>query len=172
MVSTAPYRVLFVCLGNICRSPAAEIVFGAMADKAGLAGLVEADSAGTIDAHRGSPPDARMLRALAGCGYTWNGHVSRRIEPGDWDRFDLIVAMDRNNLRDVRAAALPGTHRARAVAMCDYAVHFSDPEVPDPYWSGDEGFLHVVRLLEDCCSRLVLELKDRLAPDTRSEPVS
>lgn len=167
MAFPVPYRVLFVCLGNICRSPAAEIVFEAMANKAGLAGLVEADSAGTIDAHRGSPPDARMLRALAACGYSWNGHVARRIVSDDWENFDLIVAMDRDNLRDARAAAAPGTHRARAVAMCDYATQFDDPEVPDPYWSGDDGFLHVVRLLEDCCGRLVLELNDQLPSDER-----
>lgn len=172
MAFLAPYRVLFVCLGNICRSPAAEIVFGAMSEKAGLAGFVEADSAGTIDAHRGSPPDARMVRALAACGYSWNGHLSRCIAPGDWDSFDLIVAMDRNNMRDARAAAAPGTHRARAVAMCDYAAHFDDPEVPDPYWSGDEGFLHVVRLLEDCCGPLVSALKDKLASGSRPASLS
>ncbi len=164
MAGVPPFRVLFVCLGNICRSPAAEIVFEAMLAKNALSGLVEVDSAGTIDAHRGSPPDARMLRALSACGYAWNGHRSRPFTTEDWDRFDLIVAMDRSNMRDILQKSPPGKRRARAAAMCDYASRFDDAEVPDPYWSGDEGFMHVVRLLEDCCDQLAAELKVRLRP--------
>lgn len=158
MQTEAPYRILFVCLGNICRSPAAEIVFRAMLDRHDLSGRVEVDSAGTIDYHRGNPPDERMLRALKSRGYAYGGHRSRPVKPGDWEHFDLIVAMDAQNMRDLRRLAGSGEHRARLVAMCDYAVEFGDTEVPDPYWSGDEGFLYVVRLLEDCCGGLLQSL--------------
>lgn len=160
MPGESPYRVLFVCLGNICRSPAAEIIFRSILEQKGLSGRIEVDSAGTIDYHRGQTPDARMLRALKNCGYAYGGHLSRPVVSEDWERFDLIVAMDAHNQHDLRRLAGPGERRARLVAMCDYARQFDDVEVPDPYWSGDEGFLHVVRLLEDCCAQLVCSLAE------------
>src|SRR5690349_445326 len=125
-------RVLFVCLGNICRSPMAEAVFSDLVRQAGLGDRIEADSAGTGDWHVGKPPHAGTRRILAEKGIAYTG-VARLLSADDLDRFDYVVAMDRENLCDIRSL---GSGRAMVAALMDYAPHAGVREVPDPYYDG------------------------------------
>lgn len=118
MNAPEPYRVLFVCLGNICRSPAAEIIFKKMVAEQGLEHLVESDSAGMIGYHRGCPPDSRMLTALEKYGYEDPGLKSRPVRKEDLEQFDLIVGMDRENLRDLKRLDKKGQWTGKIVPMC------------------------------------------------------
>ena len=154
--------ILFVCMGNICRSPAAEIVFPQ--DGAGCRILMEhlaIDSAGTISYHTGNPPDPRMSDALAERGYEVKGRA-RQVQAGDLERFDLILTMDEDNLADVRASGYQGPvcrHKIRA--FVDYLEHHDAPRIPDPYYGGQKGFHRVIDLLEDGCSNgLIQQLQD------------
>lgn len=161
---SAPCRILFVCLGNICRSPAAEIIFKTMVRKQRLDGRIESDSAGMIGYHRGCPPDARMLEALKKYGYSNPGLKSRPVRKNDLEEFDLIVGMDRENLRDLKKMDKNGLAERKIVPMCFFATHFLDEEVPGPYYGDREGFEHVVKLLEDACSGLLGHLKKQMNP--------
>ena len=146
-------RLLFVCLGNICRSPAAEnLTRHLLANRIGslTAATVECDSAGTSGYHVGSPPDSRMQHAAKVRGLTFTGR-SRQFEVGDFGRFDWILAMDRSNYRDILAMAPPGADRDRVRLMCDFCRQYSDTEVPDPYYGGADGFDYVLDLLTDAC---------------------
>jgi protein-tyrosine phosphatase len=163
MNAPEPYRVLFVCLGNICRSPAAEIIFKKMVAEQGLEHLVESDSAGMIGYHRGCPPDSRMLTALKTYGYEDPGLKSRPVRKEDLEQFDLIVGMDRENLRDLKRLDKKGQWTGKIVPMCFFTTRFPDEEVPDPYYGGQEGFEHVVKLLQDGCGNLLERLKEQLS---------
>jgi len=147
--------VLFVCMGNICRSPTAEGVFRKLVDEAGRDAEFEVDSAGTIGYHQGEPADPRMRSAASGRGYELASRA-RRIERLDFDRFDLIVTMDEDNYRDVEALN-PGS-RARVVRMIDYCEEHQVSEVPDPYYGGESGFHEVIDILEDSCGNLLRRL--------------
>ena len=151
-------RILFVCMGNICRSPAAEGIFQAKARAAGMDGTLFCDSAGTIGYHSGERADARMRAAAAGRGYDLASRA-RRVQPSDFDAFDLILAMDHVNLRDLEAMALKHPGKAQLGLMCRYATHHDDTEVPDPYYGGEQGFEHVLDLLEDACGGLLEEIR-------------
>jgi len=144
--------ILFVCMGNICRSPSAEGVFRKLAADAGRASEFEIDSAGTIGYHAGYPADSRMRAVAAAKGYQLDS-TARRIEPGDFERFDLIVAMDEDNYRDISAMS-PG-NGAEIVRMCDYCLEHDENEVPDPYYGGEAGFHRVIDILEDACANLL-----------------
>ena len=149
--------VLFVCMGNICRSPAAEGVFRRRVDDAGLADHFEIDSAGTIGYHAGHAADSRMRSAAAGRGYSLDS-LARRVEAGDFEDFDLIVAMDDENYRDLQA--MDEGQGARVVRMCEYGDSHGHKEVPDPYYGGSQGFETVLDILEDACA----DLLERLHP--------
>ncbi len=158
-----PFRVLFVCLGNICRSPAAEIIFRTLAGRAGLGQAFEVDSCGMISYHEGEKPDRRMLAALGRAGYAWGGHRARAFVRSDFSRFDLIVPQDASNRADIRARARQGDETAHVHCMSRwFAPGEAYDEVPDPYYGGDEGFDAVVALLERSCARLLDELRARL----------
>jgi len=144
--------ILFVCMGNICRSPTAEAVFRKLVTDAGRVEDFEIDSAGTIGYHAGQRADSRMRSAAHRRGYTLES-IARRIELADFDRFDLIVVMDDDNYRDVTALS-PAT-AARVVRMCDYCKVHREREVPDPYYGGQAGFQKVIDILEDACSNLL-----------------
>ena len=140
------YRILFVCLGNICRSPAAEIVCRAALKKAGLQSRVEVDSCGTASYHVGSRPDRRMIAALQRAGYEYDGHRARTLRRADGSDFDLIVPQDRENLRDVTALLTPAA-RAQVVPMSHWFPEgCRHVEVPDPYYGSDADFDEVVQL--------------------------
>ena len=163
MSSRTPYRVLFVCLGNICRSPAAEIIFNAVAAQQGLAGLVRADSCGTASYHTGSKPDHRMLAALERAGYSYGGHRARTFRRADFSEFDLIVPQDEYNEQDILALARHAEDKARVRGMWQwFGEGESERSVPDPYYGGPAGFDAVVALLTRSMQRLVAELKSQL----------
>lgn len=158
MKAQEPYRVLFVCTGNICRSPAAEGVLNRMLAEAGLGGKVRAESAGTISYHTGERADPRMRAAASRRGYPLESRA-RQVRPEDFQSFDLILAMDRDHLRTLQQIR-PGTEeRARLKLFSDYCREHTEKDVPDPYYGGDEGFEHVLHLLEDGCRQLVAELQ-------------
>lgn len=147
-------RILFICLGNICRSVAAEEVFRTKAAAAGLAAEYEVDSAGLIDYHEGELADARMRSHARRRGYELT-HRSRPVTPEDFGRFDLVVAMDDDNVRRLSRLAPDGAARARIVRMTDYLRRLEADFVPDPYYGGPEDFEHVLDLLEDASDGLL-----------------
>ena len=144
--------VLFICLGNICRSPTAEGVFRKLVSDAGMEDEFDIDSAGTMGYHTGAVADRRMRAAAQRRGYTLDS-IARRIEADDFARFDWIVAMDDSNYRDLLAMN-PGSG-ANIVRMHDYCEHHNVTEVPDPYYGGEEGFIEVIDILEDACANLL-----------------
>lgn len=150
-------RILFVCMGNICRSPAAEIVFRKMVTDAGREGDFEIDSAGTIGFHKGKPPDARMATHLAGNGYKVVGR-SRQLTAADLREFDLILTMDEDNLADALSLDPSGELSHKVTPFVDYLTGHDEQRIPDPYYGGDEGFAHVIELLEDGCAELLDQL--------------
>ena len=147
-------RVLFIYLGNICRSPAAEGVFRAVVESRGLEHAFEIDSAGIGDWHIGDLPDPRMRRHAAARGYGLTHHA-RQVKPYDFERFDIVIAMDDNNRSDLRRLAPTPDDEAKIVMMSEFfSPGTHSTYVPDPYYEGAEGFELVLDLLEDSCSRL------------------
>lgn len=154
-----PLRVLFVCLGNICRSPAAEILFNAELKRRGLAECVFVDSCGMGGWHIGQKPDRRMLAALQRHGYAWGGHTARQFSRLDFSQFDLIIPQDESNREDILSLARTAEESARVIPMSRWFPEGSSfTEVPDPYWDGDRGFDTVVELLEQSCARLAEQI--------------
>lgn len=147
-------RVLFVCMGNICRSPTAEGVFKEFVRQNHLDGVVEVDSAGTHGYHVGESPDARTQRAAASRGYDLTNIRARKVAPQDLDYFDLVLAMDRHNVDSLLTISRP-EHRKKIRLFMDYAKHFDDDEVPDPYYGLGHGFDLVLDMVEDASRGLV-----------------
>jgi protein-tyrosine phosphatase len=152
-----PFRVLFVCMGNICRSPAAEIVCKKMLAESDLAGRMEVDSAGTIGYHAGNGPDPRMAATLKARGYPIFGKA-RQITPQDLDNFDLILVADEENLADVRRLDRDGSRTAKIKLLVEYCESHDSARVPDPYYGGQRGFEEVADLVEDACGGLLRNL--------------
>jgi len=150
-------RILFVCLGNICRSPAAEAVFLKIAEKKGLP--VQVDSAGTSAWHEGEKADARMRRYAKERGYNITS-ISRKFRTSDFDEFDMIIAMDDNNYYDMKSLAQTNDHEKKLFRMGDFTEHPVYNYIPDPYYGGDEGFKLVIDLLEKGSKRLVDHMKN------------
>ncbi len=149
-----PYKLLFVCLGNICRSPSAENIMNHLIEQAGLNGSIVCDSAGTSSYHIGSPPDRRMAVAAARRGIKLRGKA-RQFQLSDFENFDLILAMDRDNYQDILYLDPKGKYRDKVRLMCDFASYHQEKEVPDPYYGGREGFDRVIDLLLDTCDSLL-----------------
>jgi low molecular weight protein-tyrosine phosphatase len=146
-------RILFVCMGNICRSPTAEGVMRRLIADAGLD--IEVDSAGTGGWHAGEPPDERATLAARRRGVTLSG-AARQIRPADFRRFDMLIAMDRRNLGELLAMA-PDDETAAKVRLL-----VADADVPDPYYGGDRGFETVLDMVEAACRELLDELRARV----------
>lgn len=151
-------RILFVCLGNICRSPSAEAVFRAKVEDAGLSDAFEIDSAGTLAYHQGKPADARMMEHAARRGYMLTS-IARKVLLRDFEQFDLLIAMDDDNYRELRDLAANDAERAKVRRMMDYAPETGVSEVPDPYYGGAAGFERVLDLLETACGNLLKALR-------------
>ncbi|KWW98424.1 low molecular weight phosphotyrosine protein phosphatase [Carbonactinospora thermoautotrophica] len=163
-----PYRVTFVCSGNICRSPMAEAVFRRCVAQAGLDGQVEVDSSGTGSWHVGEPADWRAVEALRGRGYACD-HRARQFSADWFDRYDLIVAMDQGHVRALRRLA-PDTQAAWKVRLLrefDPAAG-DDLDVPDPYYGGQADFEHVLDLIEAACPALLDEVRRGLKEKSAS----
>jgi protein-tyrosine phosphatase len=140
-----PFRVLFVCLGNICRSPTAEGVLRRLAAQEAPGLRLEIDSAGTADYHSGGAPDSRSQRAALRRGIDISGLRARQVSKNDFAHFDLILAMDRNNLNELQAMR-PGNSRATLQLFLDYAPELNSREVPDPYYRDAGAFEEVLDL--------------------------
>lgn len=151
-------RILFVCLGNICRSPAAEGVMQFMVEEAGLSAEIRIDSAGTEGWHHGKLPDARMREAAKNRGYMLQSRA-RQVRREDLETFDLILAMDADNLRNLRALDPAGRHRGKIRAFCEFCTTHTEQEVPDPYYGGPEGFEKVLDMLEDGCTNMLRQIR-------------
>jgi protein-tyrosine phosphatase len=151
--------VLFVCMGNICRSPTAEGVLRARLAAVGLEAKVRVDSAGTLGHHAGEPPDPRARQHAAARGYAIDMQRARAVVPADFDRFDLILAMDQANLDWLERRAPAGSRARRALVMAWARRNEGVTEVPDPYYGPPAGFERVLDLLEDACDGLVTELQ-------------
>ena len=160
-------NILFVCLGNICRSPTAHGVFSQQVANAGLSGLIDVDSAGTSGWHINEPPDSRSSAEAADYGYDLSFIRSRKVEPEDYVRQDLLLAMDQNNLDDMRRDC-PPEHRHKIKLFLEFASDLSTGEVPDPYYGGDEGFTRVLTLVETGGMALLQHLKDHYLTDSFS----
>lgn len=161
-VKPLKYNVLFVCLGNICRSPSAEAVFCSKIQDAGLCNEVACDSAGIIGVHSGEMADNRMRLHASKRGFRLDS-ISRKVVPEvDFDMFDLIVAMDNSNVRDLKQIANKPEHVAKIRKMTDFSTISGYSEVPDPYYGGSEGFELVLDLLEDACDGLISFVRKQL----------
>ncbi|GFE69295.1 low molecular weight protein-tyrosine-phosphatase [Chroococcus sp. FPU101] len=155
------YKLLFVCLGNICRSPAGENIMNHLIKQANLSDQIICDSAGTSSYHIGSSPDSRMSTAAVRRGIPMQG-VARQFKPSDFEEFDLILAMDQENYHNILAFDRQGKYRDKVKMMCDYATHHSIKEVPDPYYGGKEGFDRVLDLLLDACRGLLAQIEQKI----------
>jgi len=154
-------QVLFVCLGNVCRSPSAEAVFNALIEKYGLQSELQCDSAGTDAYHSGDQADYRMKQFALKRGYRLTS-ISRRVNPKyDFDRFDYVIGMDKQNVRDLKAIARNENERKKISLMTDYCSDKRYDSVPDPYYGGAAGFELVLNILEDACEGLIRELQEK-----------
>jgi protein-tyrosine phosphatase len=151
-------RILFVCLGNICRSPTAEVVFRTLATREAPDIVLEVDSAGTAGYHVGELPDRRTRQAAARRGYDLSALRARVVEPRDFEHFDLILAMDRENLRALERRA-PAHTRERLRLFLEFAPDAGISEVPDPYYGGPNGFEDVLDLIEAASRGLIEQLR-------------
>ena len=151
-------RLLFVCLGNICRSPSAENIMNYLLEQRSLQTQVSCDSAGTSSYHIGSSPDGRMTAAAKKRGIQLVGQA-RQFTAKDLEQFDLILAMDDSNYRNILALDSAGKYKHKVKRMCEFCQEYPDREVPDPYYGGVDGFDYVIDLLLDACGGLLEEIE-------------
>ena len=150
--------VLFICMGNICRSPTAEGVFRHLVEQQGLSGTIVTDSAGTHDYHIGAAPDARSRAAAARRGYDLSSLRARQVAPEDFRRFDYLLAMDDDNLSLLRRSC-PEHYRGRLRLFLEFAHNVELREVPDPYYGGGQGFETVLDLAENAAAGLLRHIR-------------
>jgi protein-tyrosine phosphatase len=159
-----PYRICFVCMGNICRSPTAEVVMRARLVDAGLADRVVVDSAGTAAWHVGAAADERSLAAMTTHGYDGSAHVGRQFDAAWFADRDLVVAMDNKNMQSLRWMAPPDqVHKLVRLRSFDPAAQGGDLDVPDPYYGGVDGFDDVLAMVEAACDGLIEQVRAALA---------
>ncbi len=155
-------RVLFVCMGNICRSPLAEGAFAHLVAAAGLGAEIATDSAGTGSWHVGQSPDERAVAAAARRGIDIAGQRARQLSSADFAGFDYVLAMDHTNLEAFGSIA-PARHGATVALFLSYANGLAADEVPDPYYGGDDGFEHVLNLVEAGAAGLLKHIRRELS---------
>lgn len=159
MIEKFKVRILFVCIGNICRSPTAEAVFRARVEEAGLAQHILIDSAGTHDYHIGNPPDARTQRTASKRDYDMSMLRGRQVVAADFTRFDYVLAMDHANLAILRRLC-PQDRHERVGLFLQYAKQHEEREVPDPYYGGAGGFERVLDMVEDAAEGLLWHIRE------------
>lgn len=159
--ASRPVRVLFVCMGNLCRSPMAEGTFTRLVEESGLAGRIAVDSAGTHDYHVGDPPDQRARRASERRGYAIGHQRGRQVSSGDFQEFDYILAMDEVNLR-VLQRLCPREHAPKLKLFMEFHADPGVREVPDPYYGGTDGFERVLDMVEEASQGLLRHLRRQL----------
>ena len=160
--TAAGYSVLFLCMGNICRSPTAHGVFRHRVQAAGLADRVRVDSAGTHNYHPGEPPDHRSQRHASRRGYDLSDLRARQMLLADFAAHDLVLAMDWDNLALAQAASDP-RHHPKIRRLTEFCTRHDSPVVPDPYYGGEKGFEQVLDLIEDACDGLLAHVRRRIA---------
>ncbi|MBU1425668.1 MAG: low molecular weight phosphotyrosine protein phosphatase [Gammaproteobacteria bacterium] len=158
-MSNDKVSVLFVCMGNICRSPTAEAVFRRHVEKAGLGERIHIDSAGTHDYHVGAAPDARAQQAAERRGYDMSALRGRQVGVEDFGRFDYVLAMDNLNLVTLERMR-PGDAQSHLGLFLEYAEHHREWEVPDPYYGGKDGFELVLDMVEDAAAGLLQHIRE------------
>lgn len=154
-------RVLFVCTGNICRSPSAEGVFRSLIEREGLTHAIGADSAGTHAYHVGEPPDPRSTAAAHQRGFRMDDLRARKVRPSDFDEFDLVLAMDRGH-HQILSDLCPPERTERLALFLDFAPELGASDVPDPYYGGPEGFERVLDMIEAGALGLLAHLRRNL----------
>jgi protein-tyrosine phosphatase len=154
-------RVLFVCMGNICRSPTAQGVFRKVVDREGMLEVVEIDSAGTHAYHVGEPPDRRAQETAVRRGIDLSDQRARRVVPEDFHTFDYILAMDQDNYHNLSGVCPAGQERKLMLFM-DFAPHLRTREVPDPYYGGPSGFERVFDMVEAAAEGLLADIRRRM----------
>jgi len=152
------HRTLFVCTGNICRSPTAEAIFRHRIREAGLDDILEVDSCGTHGYHVGESPDPRTIQAAKGRGYQMVDLIARQLQTEDFHQFDLILALDKGHLSHIEAYA-PADRRANCALFLEYVGVNHHSQVPDPYYGGEDGFQLVLDLVEEGTERLLTQLQ-------------
>ncbi|MEK7811337.1 MAG: low molecular weight protein-tyrosine-phosphatase [Pseudomonadota bacterium] len=160
MTNLNQVEVLFVCMGNICRSPTAEAVFRHYVEKEGLEGHIRIDSAGTHDYHVGDAPDTRSKHAAKSRGYNMSGLLGRQVSIDDFRRFEYVLAMDKANL-DMLERLRPVDSAGHLGLFLEFAQRHQEREVPDPYYGGVQGFERVLDLVEDAAQGLLSHIKQR-----------
>ncbi|MBL9143189.1 MAG: low molecular weight phosphotyrosine protein phosphatase [Verrucomicrobiaceae bacterium] len=160
-MSEKNFKLLFVCMGNICRSPAAEGVMLHKVREAGLANRIEIDSAGTGGWHAGDAPDSRMRKHAQQRGYALDS-VARQVRMQDFTDFDLILVMDQQNLREIRPFASDPSLMKKVRLFCEFAEDREEIEVPDPYYGGEAGFEQVLDIVENGCDHLLAHIQREL----------
>lgn len=157
------YSILFVCMGNICRSPTAHGVFQQKVKDRGLAQLIQVDSAGTHNYHPGNPPDERSQAHASRRGYDLSALRARQISEADFEQHDLILAMDWDNLALIQEEC-PAEYLGKVRRLTEFCLKHDSPVVPDPYYGGKDGFEHVLDLVEDACDGLLRYVERQLKP--------
>ncbi len=158
--ATMPVQVLFVCLGNICRSPAAQGILEQRIADAGLQGAIEVDSCGTAAFNVGKSPDPRSAEAALRAGYDISAQIARQIHDEDYQRFDFIIAMDRINLTNIEAWA-PADYAGEMRLFMDYCKHGGNAQIPDPYYKDASEFDAVIKSLERAADGLLAYIKNK-----------
>jgi protein-tyrosine phosphatase len=162
-------RILFVCMGNICRSPAAEGIAKKFLEKKGLSSTIEIDSAGTLDYHTGELPDPRMIKQASKRGYKLDSPARQFNPNSDFENFDYIVTMDDDNFYEITSLDKNNKYNNKVFKMVSFGKKLKVDEVPDPYYSGSDGFEQVLDILEDSVEGLLNKVEDDIRRENKSE---
>jgi protein-tyrosine phosphatase len=164
----AKKKILFVCMGNICRSPAAEGIAKKFLETRGLNGTIEVDSAGTLDYHTGEAPDERMIRHASKRGYRLDSHARQFNPQKDFEYFDYIVTMDNDNFMEITSLDKNNKYTDKVFKMVSFGTKLKVNGVPDPYYSGSKGFEYVLDILEDSIEGLLYKVEDDIGRENKS----
>ncbi len=162
-------KILFVCMGNICRSPAAEGIAKKQSEIRGLDSKVEIDSAGTLDYHTGELPDQRMINHASKRGYELDSRARQFNAEEDFEHFDYIVTMDDDNYFEITSLDKKNKYNEKVFKMVSFGNKIKVDEVPDPYYSGSDGFENVLDILEDSVEGLLTKVEDEIRRENKSE---